>query len=107
MKRSTPLAELFDHLDSLRLKSNMKFMHVAYKLRFVPIILGVVFASFSFLLLASRSIPYQDPTPEMLVHQATQISNAQLMVGAGIVLMVFGIVYYLVIRHLNKKNSAN
>lgn len=82
-------------------------MRVAYKLRVVPTILGLIFTICSFTLLSGHSIPYQDPTPELLAHQAGQIKDAELMVGIGIAFTILGIIYYLVIRRLYNKRKTS
>ena len=68
-------------------------------MRFVPVILCIVGA---FLLLSAfgqgsgASLPYQDPTPDLLAIQSKQIHTAWVVADVGAGLLVAGIVWQIV-----------
>jgi uncharacterized membrane protein len=76
---------------------------IAYKLRFVPAIIGFAFAIISFINLAAVSIPYQDPTPAMLQEHARHIELAKLWIAMGMGLVVIGAVYFFVVQSRRAK----
>ena len=78
-------------------------MKIAYKLRFVPIMISAVFAFICFGHLSSASLPYQDPTADMLQEQSLQISIAENWFIISILLLVISVVYYLIVSKLYKR----
>ena len=78
-------------------------MKIAYKLRFVPIMISAVFAFICFGNLSSASLPYQDPTADMLQEQSLQISIAENWFIISILLLVISVVYYLIVSKLYKR----
>jgi hypothetical protein len=64
-------------------------------MRFIPHLLwlagvGVlIYAAGSY---AGHALPYQDPTPELLAIQQSQLQTAEFVAGVGLVLFVVGVV---------------
>ena len=76
---------------------------IAYKLRFIPIILFAVCATVNLVKLSAVSIPYQDATAEMLQKHAQQISVAENWLIVSEVLFVISIVYFVVVTVLYRR----
>ena len=62
--------------------------------------LAVVSCAYGFLLYASASIPYQDPTPQLLLEQARQVRSAQ---AVSLVAAVVAVACFFWLRHLRKQ----
>ena len=77
-------------------------MRLAYKLRFIPIIISAVSAFASVFYLVSVSLPYQDPTAAMLQEQSQQISFAENRILFSGLFFAGSIVYCFIIRKLYK-----
>ena len=77
-------------------------MKTAYRLRFIPLVISAVIVIASFLNLSTASLPYQDPTAEMLQKQSEQISTFETWLMIGGVLLVVSIVFYLAVRKMYK-----
>jgi hypothetical protein len=57
---------------------------------FAILILGLLVMSGSFVYYAGASIPYPDPTPELLAHQATEERKWGLLLALGLLVTVIG-----------------
>ena len=77
-------------------------MRTIYTFRFVPALISAAIAVFSFLRLSAASMPYQDPTVEMLEKQSQQIALAKNWLVFGGVLIVASIVFCIAVRRLHK-----
>ena len=78
-------------------------LKAAYRFRFVPIMLSAIFAFIGFAKWSAVSLPYQDPTADMLQEQSRQISIAEnWLVVSGLVL-ISGVAYCLIISKLRKR----
>ena len=55
-------------------------MKLAYKLRFLPTLAGVAMMFYFFIHWVGVSLPYQDPTSELLAEQAAALKKAVLMI---------------------------
>ena len=82
-------------------------MKKAYKLRFLPILAGVLFALFALAQYAGVSLPYQDATSEMLAARAAAVSFWRSMISAGMVIIVLGVIYCIVVGHFHKKRRVD
>ena len=78
-------------------------MKIAYKLRFIPALVSVVIVLVSYLKLSLVSLPYQDPTAEMLQKQSEQISSAETGLLIGGILFVASVVFCIVIGKMHKR----
>jgi len=62
--------------------------------------LAVVSCAYGLLLYASASIPYQDPTPQLLLEQARQLRSAQ---AVSVVAALVAVACLMRLRHLRKQ----
>ena len=91
-------------------------LKLAYRLRFVPLVLSLVFLILSIIILltvfsglAMEMLPYQDPTPEMLEMQMQNIylwrqtiSQVFLITIIGFVVTVLYTMFLLYLRYKRK-----
>ncbi len=91
-------------------------MNTLYRFRFVPLILSGAFLLINALRLllaffqfSAESLPYQDPTPEMLAAQAqaihdleARLSGISRMTAVSFFLTVVSVALILYIRHYRK-----
>ena len=80
-------------------------LKIAYKIRFVPIIISVILAVVSFGKLSAASLPYQDPTAEMLQKQSQQIATAENWLIVSGVIFAASVVYSVIIARLYKRRE--
>jgi hypothetical protein len=57
---------------------------------FILVVVGLLGAGFGFLELSGASLPYPDPTPEMLERQSDQIQFWGLSLLASILILIVG-----------------
>jgi hypothetical protein len=77
-------------------------MKLAYKLRALPLILGVLWVMRNFGLYAGHGLPYPDPTPELLAVQHRQMADAKQGMLLGVAIMALGMGYYFFIKWKNR-----
>lgn len=80
-------------------------MKIAYTLRICPMIFGALLYSIFLCIWAGSSLPYPDPTPQLLATQARTLQNTEHMMSLGLVLFLLGILYFFIIRFLYRRNS--
>lgn len=94
-------------------------MKILYRLRFIPLVVSIVFFILSLLALiaifntyAVMSLPYQDPTPQMLQEQMeaiywtqTVLSQIFLATVIGFCAMILSIMLLIFLRHKKTKKK--
>ena len=78
-------------------------------MRFIPHILSVVGAVLLLFAISRGSgaaLPYQDPTPDLLAVQRSQITTAKRSATVGAILLLAGLTW-LGIRSRSHRNKAN
>ena len=80
-------------------------MKLAYKLRAVPLTLGLLCIAYHFLLFAGHSLPYQDPTPELLAIQHGQLTDAKQGMLCGAVVAAIGLGYFMFAKWKMNRNE--
>ena len=77
-------------------------MKIAYKLRFIPMIIFAISTVTIFAKFSGVSLPYQDPTADMLQKQSQHISMLENWLTISVLLFAASAVYCIVIIKLSK-----
>ena len=69
------------------------------------LVLGLAVSLYGFALVGTAFLPYQDPPPELLIKQAREIRQAELVFGGGIATLVAGMGVLRFGRSAKRANS--
>ena len=81
-------------------------MKIAYRLRGVPLGLGLFCCFAAIVYLGSVYIPYQDPTPALYQQYLREIATAKLFLVISFAVFLLGFCYFLIIKHWYKKHLS-
>jgi hypothetical protein len=80
---------------------------IGYELRHFPLLTGLAAILLGFMRYAGDSLPYQDPTPELLAAQAAQIAYDTKLIFSGLILSVLSLIFLILITRRHKKLTRN
>ena len=80
-------------------------MKIAYRTRFLPLLLGAIATFFSFAYLGACSIPYQDMTLELYEKYLFEVERAKLQLLISFLFFVIGVFYFFRIRKRHRKSK--
>lgn len=81
-------------------------MKLIYRLRLIPLFLSIIFTFISFVNLSGVSLPYQDPTAEMLDKQTIQINTAETLVQIGFYAIAVSIIFFISVKIVKGKTAG-
>ena len=80
-------------------------MKIVYKLRALPLILGLLYTFYHFAMFSGHRLPYQDPTPELLAIQYGQLAAAKQGMLCGAVIAAIGLGYFIFAKWKMNRNE--
>lgn len=81
-------------------------MKTICRFRLVPLLLSIIFTAICFVNLAGKSLPYQDPTPELLDKQIADIHLLEMLIVIGFCATIIFIVLFIYLRRYKNKHLS-
>ncbi len=80
-------------------------MKLLYKFTMLPLLFGFFLTIVSLINISNNSLPYLDPTHEMLQDQMIQLKNAEILLYVGIFTIVVSIVLLILVKILKNRKD--